>query len=94
MLNALHEVHASHEQYKVNQEKPVSLKSNFAFLDESLAYVVSSGTNTLALDVSISLEQAQTECDDKNWWTSPEPEKRTPACKPFSTLITIQGWVL
>lgn len=78
MQNALHEVHASHEQDKVDQKKPVSLKSNLALLDESLSNVVSGGTNTLALDVSISLRQAQTECNNQNWWTSPEPEEGPP----------------
>ena len=78
MWNTLHEVHASHEQDKVDQKKPVALKSDLALLDESLANVVSSRTNAFALDVSVSLRQAQTECNDKYWWASSEPVKRTP----------------
>ena len=74
MRNTLHEVHASHEQDKVDQKKPVALKSDLALLDESLANVVSSRTNALALDVSVSLRQAQTECDDQYWWAGSEPE--------------------
>lgn len=78
MQNASHEVHTSHEQDKVDQKKPVTLESNFALLDESLPDVVSGGTNTLALDVSISLRQAQTECNNQNWRTSSEPEEGPP----------------
>jgi hypothetical protein len=52
----------------------VSLESNLALLDKSLPDIISSGTNTLALDVSISLRQAQTKCNNQNWWTSTEPE--------------------
>ena len=74
MWSTLHEVHASHEQDKVDQKKPVSLESNLALLDESLPDVVSGRTNTLALDVSIRLRQAQTERNYQHGWAGAEPE--------------------
>jgi len=74
----LHEVHASHEQDKVDEKQPVSLECNLALIDEGLPDIVSSGADTLALDISIGLRQAQTESNDQNWWTSSEPEEWTP----------------
>ena len=78
MWITLHEVHASHEQDKVDQKKPVTLESDLALFDEGLANVVSSRANTLALDVGISLRQAQAECNDKNWRASSEPKEGSP----------------
>lgn len=74
MRNALHEIHTSHEQNKVDQKKPVALEGDLTLLDESFPNVVSSGTNTLALDIGISLRQAQTECNNQDWRTGSEPE--------------------
>jgi len=50
-----HEVHASHQQDKVDQKKPMPLESNLAFLDESLANIIPSSPDTLTLDIRISL---------------------------------------
>jgi hypothetical protein len=74
-----HEIHASHQQDKVDQKKPMPLESNLALLDESLPNIVTSSPNTLTLDIRVSLWQAQSKDDEEDRGTRAEPKERPPS---------------
>lgn len=72
-------VHSSHEENEVAEEQPVSFEGDLALGDESFRNVAVSLADGHALVKRVSLGKAQTEYNDKDWWTSAEPEKGTPS---------------
>ena len=63
-----------YEQDKVDEQEPVSLQSDFALVDESLADILVCVANSLTFDEAVCLWQAQTEDDNQHRRSSTKPE--------------------
>lgn len=76
-----HEVESSHQDDEVDEKLPVVLEGDFTFSDESAGDVLSCFADTLALDESVGLREAETVDDDQDWRAGTEPEKRSPSVR-------------
>jgi hypothetical protein len=63
-----HEVESSHEKDEVDQEKPVVLERDFAFLDKRLADAGASFADSLTFDESVGLREEHSVHNDQKRW--------------------------
>jgi hypothetical protein len=70
-----HKIEASHEQNEVSQKNPVSLQSDFSFLNESLSDIRAIFANFLAFKEGLGFGKAETERNNEDWRTCAEPEQ-------------------
>lgn len=68
-----HEVKARHQEDHVDEQDPVSLQGDLAFLDKGLADVLVDFSNAYSFVVGVRLAQTESEGDDQHWNSAAEP---------------------
>jgi len=69
-----HEVESSHEKDEVDQEEPVVLKRDFAFLDKGLADAGAGLADSLTLDEGVSLGKEHSVHNDQERRAGTKPK--------------------